>query len=354
MKFEMKLALMCLLAAALCSPVRSEVPTVRVGTCAKTVTSGMAPFAVAAKMGWFKEEGIEVVLVPMAGSSDCVKAIAVKEVPFVLAAVEAHAAALLQGVKAHKFYTAYQGNIYSLAVPADSPIEKVADLKGKTIGVISMGGGVLFAKGLVAAAGLNPETDVRIVVAGEGAQTAAMVSGRQVDALSQFDTQYALVENAGVKLRFLDSKDTDRFPGNGFLALDETLKAHRSEAIGLARGYAKGTVFAINNPEAAVRILYEVYPALRPTGKDEATAIRDDVRVLQARIANWRLEKGGVSRWGESSPANYAAYVDFLLKWGVIGSKVPVQDMITNDLIDEINRFDPDRIVADARAGVRR
>jgi len=349
MKRAIAISVVWLAAALWCAPAQPQVSKVRVGSCARTITSGMAPFAVAARMGWFNEEGIEVTLVPMAGSSDCVKAIATKEVPFVLAAVEAHAAALLQGVKARKFYTAYQGNIYGLAVPADSPIEKVADLKGKTIGVISMGGGVLFTKGLIASAGLNPETDVRIVVAGEGAQTAAMVRNRQVDALSQFDTQYALVENAGVKLRLLETKETDRFPGNGFLALDETLKAHRAEAIGLARGYAKGTIFAINNPEAAVRILYEVYPALRPTGKDEATAIRDDVKVLQARIANWRLEKGGVSRWGESSEANYAAYLDFLLKWGVISARVPVQDMITNELIVEINRFDSAKIVADAR-----
>lgn len=349
MKRNIAMSVVWLVAALSCAPAQSQVSKVRVGSCARTISSGMAPFAVATRMGWFNEEGIEVILVPMAGSSDCVKAIATKEVPFVLAAVEAHAAALLQGVKARKFYTAYQGNIYALAVPADSPIEKIADLKGKTIGVISMGGGVLFAKGLIASAGLNPETDVRIVVAGEGAQTAAMVRSRQVDALSQFDTQYALVENAGVKLRLLETKETDRFPGNGFLALDETLKAHRAEAIGLARGYAKGTIFAINNPEAAVRMLYEVYPALRPTGKDEATAIRDDVKVLQARIANWRLEKGGVSRWGESSEANYAAYLDFLLKWGVLSARVPVQDVITNELIVEINRFDSARTVAEAR-----
>ena len=83
-------------------------------------------------------------------------------------------------------------------------------------------------------------------------------------------------------------------PGNGFLALDETLKIQRRQAVALGRGYARGTIFAINNPEAAVRILYEVFPETRPTGKDEATAIRDDVKVLQARIPNWELEKSGV------------------------------------------------------------
>jgi NitT/TauT family transport system substrate-binding protein len=171
-----------------------------------------------------------------------------------------------------------------------------------------------------------------------------------VDALSQFDTQYAMVENAGIKLRFLDSGEIDHYPGNGMLALEETLRTRRKEAVALARGYAKGTIFAINNPEAAVRILYEVFPQAKPTGKDETTAVRDDIKVLQARIANWRLENAGVKRWGESSESRCAQYLDFLLKWGVIKEKVGVQDLITNEFIDEINRFDVNKIVDEAKA----
>jgi len=55
---------------------------------------------------------------------------------------------------------------------------------------------------------MDPERDVNFVVVGEGALTAAMVKRKQVDALSQFDTQYAMVENAGVKLRMLDTKES--------------------------------------------------------------------------------------------------------------------------------------------------
>ena len=120
--------------------------------------------------------------------------------------------------------------------------------------------------------------------------------------------------------------------------------------MGLARGYAKGTIFTIANPEAAVRVLYEIFPELKPTGKDEATAIRDDTRVLQARIVNWKLEKAGVKRWGESSERNFAAYADFLLKWGIIKEKVDAKDLITNELIDEINQFDVGKIVTEAKA----
>ena len=346
------LALLAVVSSTLLVPAPALAQTkIRVGWCAKTISSAATPFAVAAKMGWNKQDGIEVELVPLAGSGDCTKTVATKEVLFALPSVEPLAAARPQGVKAKIFYTAYQGNIYGIAVPVDSPVHKMTDLKGKTIGVISMGSaGVQIAKALAATSGMDPNSDINVVVAGEGAQTAAMVRGKQVDALSQFDTQYAMVENAGVKLRVLDTKDIDRYPSNGLLALEETLRTRPNDAAAVARGYAKGTIFAINNPEAAVRILYEMYPQTKPTGKDEATAIRDDVRVLQARIVNWKLDKAGVTRWGENSETNYAAYAEFLLKWGVIKEKVEAKDLITNELIGAINNFDPAKIAAEARA----
>ncbi len=339
------------LSLLLASPVAAQLTHLKVGWCARTISSAAAPFAVATKLGWFKQDGIEVELVPLPGSTDCVKNVAIKEVDFSLPSVEPLAIGRPQGIKAKVFYTAYQGNIYGIAVPADSPVQKIGDLRGKSIGVISMAsGGVIVARALAATAGLDPEKDVTIVVAGEGAQTAALVRSKQVDALSQFDTQYAMVENAGVKLRLLDTREIDRFPSNGFLALEDTLKARRKEAIALARGYARGTLFAMTNPEAAIRILYEVFPQTKPTGKDEATAIRDDAKVLQARIQNWKLEKAGVKRWGENSEANYGAYAQFMLKWGIIKQPVEARDLITNELIDEINRFDPDQVAAEAKA----
>src|SRR6185295_12204005 len=188
-------------------PAGAQTTKLKIATCARTITAGLgAPFAVATKMGWFKAEGIEIEIVPLPGSTDCVKTIATKDVLVALPSVEPLAILRPQGVKAKFFYTAYQTNTYGIAVPADSPIQKHSDLKGKTIGVTNMSSaGVIIARAQAAAAGLNPDTDITIVVAGEGAQPAVMLKNKQVDALSQFDTQYALTEIAGVKLRLLDT-----------------------------------------------------------------------------------------------------------------------------------------------------
>jgi NitT/TauT family transport system substrate-binding protein len=178
-------ALSALALAALAAAAQAET-TVRVAWCAKTVSSAAAPFAIAAKMGWFKEAGIKVELVPFPGSTDCVKAVATKDVQYGLPSIEPVAIIRPQGVKVKNYYTAYQANIYGIAVPEDSPIKTFANL---------------VARALARNNGFDPDKDVSIVVAGEAAQTAALLRNKQVDALSQFDTQYALTENAGVKPR---------------------------------------------------------------------------------------------------------------------------------------------------------
>ena len=334
-----------LIALLFALPAAAET-TIKVGWCAKTISSAASPFAIAQKYGWFAERGIKVVVVPLAGAIDCVKQLATGEFLFTAPSIEPMVIIHPQGIHMKMFYLTYQSFTYGIAVPAESPIKTFADLKGKTIGVISMdSGGVVVARAQVAAAGLNPDRDIRLVVAGEGSSTAALVRNNQLDALSQFDTQYAMIENAGVKLRMLDVGEMAPFPGNGFVAKDDVLKAHRAEAVALAQGFAMGEMFALANPEAAVRIHWEIFPQSRPTGKDEALALSDDVKVLKARQAHWRLETGGVTRWGEGKVKNFEDYIAFLAKWKVVPAAVPAGDIMTNDLIEDINKFDAAAIV---------
>jgi NitT/TauT family transport system substrate-binding protein len=148
----------------LLSPLHASAQTakLRVGICARTVSTGVgAPFGVAMKMGWFKQEGLDVEVVPLPGSTDCVKSVAAGQLLVTLPSVEPLAIGRPQGIKAKIYYTAYQTNGYGLAVPADSPIQKAAELKGKDIGVTKLASaGVIIARAQVAAAGLDPDRDV--------------------------------------------------------------------------------------------------------------------------------------------------------------------------------------------------
>jgi NitT/TauT family transport system substrate-binding protein len=57
-----------------------------------------------------------------------------------------------------------------------------------------------------------------------------------------------------------------------------------------------------------------------------------------------------VKRWGESSIKDFDAYEDFLLRWKVIKEKVPATDIVTNELIDDVNKFDAAAVTAEAKA----
>jgi NitT/TauT family transport system substrate-binding protein len=334
---------------AIASVAAAQTP-VRVGWCTKVVTSAAAPYAIAMKFGWFEKAGLKVELLATAGSSECVKFIATREYAFALPALDALAAIRAQGGKIKVFYTAYETYNFRIAVPADSPIQNVSGLKGKKIGVNSMGSnGVLVAKGQAARFGLDPERDITLVAVGEGGQAAALIKSKQVDAYSSFDTQFALAEIAGVSLRYLDAGGVELFPGAGILALEETLATRRAAAVAIAQSFAKGSIFAMANPEAAVRIVWEVWPHTKPTGKDEATALADEEKILAARANHWRREPVGAQRWGESVEKHYVDFLDFLYEQKVIKQRVDGRDMFSNELISEINAFDEAAIVKMAK-----
>jgi NitT/TauT family transport system substrate-binding protein len=343
-----------LIAAVLGNSASVEADTpVRVGWCTKALTSAASPWAIAIKLGWIAEAGLNLTVIPTAGGGDCVKLVARRDYLLALSGIEPVATVREQGVDMKIIYTAYRSYIFGIMVPVDSPVKTAADLKGLKIGVNSMGSnGVMVSRAMVADAGLDPDRDVNIVVIGEGAQAAVLLKNKQADAYSAFDTAYALVEIAGVPLRDLPNKYAPKFPSSGMYVLQESITNRRRELVELGRAFAKGQIFAIANPEAAVRIFWEVYPQARPTGVDEATALANEIKILNTRAQAWKLDSDnrGVKRWGESVPENYQNYYDWLLLQKVIKQKVDVNDILTNDLIDDMNKFDVERIVAVAKA----
>jgi NitT/TauT family transport system substrate-binding protein len=230
------LALCSLIAVAGMTSPAFALDKVRLGWCTSVITHGVAPIAVATKLGWFKQEGIEVELVNFPGSSDCVRNVATGEVLAAVATPEPVAILQQTGVKTQVFYTAYRRNIFGVAVPVDSPIKKYADLKDKKIGVTSMASaGVVLARSGASDAGLDPDRDIRIVVSGQPGQSVVLLQRKEIDAVSQWDTQYTLMGLAGVPMRMLEDPLIDSFPANSLVASSDSIKNKRNLLVRLAR-----------------------------------------------------------------------------------------------------------------------
>ena len=153
------------------------------------------------------------------------------------------------------------------------------------------------------------------MVAGEAAQTAALLRSGQVDALSQFDTQYALTENAGAKLRPLDeaNKAIAHFPSNGFVALEDTLKTKREESVGAGPRLRHG--HGVRDRQSGGGDPHPLGGLSADQGHRQGRGDRAARRpqVLKARAANWPPSRRR-EEWGENSRSNYNDYVDFLVK----------------------------------------
>jgi NitT/TauT family transport system substrate-binding protein len=325
--------------------------TIRVGWCTPSYNAVVAPWAVAKKMGWDKAEGINVELVPVATGIDCVKFVATGEFPFAIPSIEPLAGLVAQGLKAKTFYNMFNGSGWQVAVPEDSPIKTIADLKGKKVGVISLAAvGATIAKGLVKDAGLVPDKDVKLVTVGEAPRAMLFLRSKEIDAVSIFESAHLQISALGVKLRTLPAPVLETAPQIGLIATDATLAARREDAVALGRILAKGTAYTMANIPAALDITYTTYPQMLPTGKPRSETEAIDRAFLQRRAQYLAKRDGSGTSWGEMNSDYFNRYLGALAEWGLTPRLVSASELLTTDLTADINKFDDAPIVKQAQS----
>ena len=309
-----------------------------------TATQTSVPYAA----GFFEEEGLDVELKSARGSALAAQLVITGQADVVHAGTSVGLMVpVSKGSPLVAYYNMITQNFQMPAVPADSPIKTLADLKGRKLGVIGQATATIpIVKAVLEDAGVDPNKEITFVDVGYGAQAAAALwLSKQVDALAMYDSVYAAIENvnpARYKLRILTSPLSDRISFQTALVVKpETLKTRRDALVRLGRAHAKATVFALENPDAAVAIHFKRYPEQRPTG-DEATAMASGKRALLARLANMRIDNMAVKRdkWGFMHATDVETYLNMLKKIGDVDKNVAASAIYSNDLIDEINAFD--------------
>lgn len=159
--------------AVLPESARAQTP-VKIGTAVLGDYSMAGPVIVALERGFFKSEGLAVDFVPFRGGPDLLKAVMAGEI---LVGITGSTDILVfreAGSPVKMIATHTDGNHFTLNVAAD--VGKVADLKGKAIGVTRIGATTwVFARMLAKKEGWNPDKDVQVVgLGGLDAQLAAL------------------------------------------------------------------------------------------------------------------------------------------------------------------------------------
>jgi NitT/TauT family transport system substrate-binding protein len=162
-------------------------------------------------------------------------------------------------------------------------------------------------------------------------------------------SQVVQIETLGVPLRSLalPAKMRDLF-GVGLFARRDFLQKNRAVAVGVGRAVAKSTIFMMTNPEAAVRLHWKAFPEQMPQGIPVEQALENGVKTLRTQMETLRFQDHeSVRQFGLYRPEAVAALLDV---FGWVGKVQNPAAYFSNDLIAEINAFDQEKIVQQARS----
>lgn len=321
----------------------------------RNIDESLAPFPVAKYLGYYAEEGLDVDLLPVGGSNEVAIQIAsgngdLGEATPAQAVIgmQENAAAPLD---VRYFYNAGYRNIWSISVPADSAIQTISELRGKKIGVTALGSaGTTYGKAYIRSGGLDPDKDVSFIPIGAGAQAVAAIRQKVVDAIVFWDAANVRFELSGVALRYLKiNEKLETLPDVSLLARNDTIRTKPKMLTGFARALAKALDFTLANPAAAVLITWKMYPESRPKETDPEKSLQQGLKISQLRMAGW-TNPATNGKHGLFIEEDWKNLGDFLLQEQQISRPVPTSRMYTNAFIDEVNAYDRDAIIRQAKA----
>jgi NitT/TauT family transport system substrate-binding protein len=341
-------------AAQVPSPARGEEKvSLAVGTTVLNVGYPMVTLPLT--LGYWKVEGYDVDVQPVGASLQAIQQMVAGNAAF----AEVNASAVIQANTKNDLpvrVVLSNGVIdWSLAVDADGPIKSIKDIKGKTIGVFSLAtGGIAYLNTYLRANGIDPAKDVDFVPLGLGAPPVEALRSGKVQGLLYWAAAVSTFENAGLKLRKLVGDDWRSYPDYSLSTMQATISKNPAMVIAIARGVAKATVFALANPDCALKLHWAKYPSTKPSGADEATLVKWDLNNQRAQLDSMQeaFKLNGGKLWGYADPAAFTRLVEFLAAAKQIDKTMPAKDLIVGipDFYAKVNDFDVKAIEDSAKA----
>lgn len=301
----------------------------------------VAPYSsVPIQMGWFDKACIEFIMQPVNGAAAGIQAVATGNADISLSGVPGFYPYMIKDPGAFKMIYFYN-NIYEIAVPSDSPINSLKDLKGKTIGVLNTtsSGSYYYSRAIVADAGLSPDNDVKWLPTGLGSQAAEGYSSGRTQALGLWDSVNAEIINGLLKkeMRTIPSPLNNLPAGGGFVASTDAINKHKDVFVRYLEAIYKGMVWANAHPKEAVEMHWKTYPVSAPRNKAN---IQEQLE-LQKKVLMTRMETifpTGDQLLGYATAAEAQEYADKLHEFGLLKQKIDTSTMIDMTLTEKANK----------------
>lgn len=283
-----------------------------------------APFQLAQSKGYFADAGLEVAFQVGKGGADVATQVAVGnadlgggigDTPIIVRAngLDIRGVGLLGG-----------RGLTQLAWRTDSGITGPADLKGKSVGVLSFQDTTYYnLLGVLASAGLSKD-DVDIQAVGPGGIIQLSIAGN-LQAMSGVPEWIAAIQGAGVEMGQMPVDEVFPAMAQAIIASDKTI-AERPEVV---RGFVGAVLKAIDDIVADPAQAAKEYTAAVPQHAGKEAEIEAIMRAYAEKV----YPEAPNQPRGSFDPERIAAVQKFYIDAGIVTTAVPVEDLYTNDFV---------------------
>lgn len=343
----------CLLAfagsAALAQPSGKPLRKLTIAAGTQVLNSSYPYLMMPGALGYWAAEGLDVTVVPSGGSAQSIQQLVGRSAEF----GEVNSSSLIQAAAGGTPVRAVMANTtvdWSLVSLDGGAVHSLADFKGRTIGVSSLGtGGIALLKAYLRGAGLDPDKDFSIQPVGFGGMALQALTSGRVDGLMYWASAIASFESAGAKLRYFRAPEWKAYADFSLIATDTTIKQEPAMVEAVVRAMAKASYFTSVNPDCARRLFWKQYPQLKASaGSDEELKRQFDLRQIEAGVKSMQEARalGTGEPWGVAPAAAYERMQQFMLETKTIAQPAAAGSLVIQDsaVLERANRFDHDAV----------
>ena len=274
--------------------------------------------------GFFKAQGLEFVYLPGAGGGDALRNLLSGQADVAFTDPGSLFAALDKGEKLRVVYDVYPQNVFNVVSLKSQKIARVADLKGKRIGVYSLSSGTRQnLQVLLNTAGLS-EQDVTVVPTGL-LNFAPLMQG-QVDATAATDTGLLVGRQRGLgEVNVMEVRQHLNLSSDVLVVREDTYQKNKPLLRRFLKAFADSALWMQRQPEEAARL------AVRHAidGQNEATNL-EVIRLRNASSISPLTQRQGP---GAIDTAMLQKGVQAYRAFGVLSRDIPVADFVATDLL---------------------
>jgi NitT/TauT family transport system substrate-binding protein len=281
-----------------------------------------APWVLAKHLGYYTQAGYDVDFVVARGGVDVAKQIGVGNAAIGGAIGDTPIIVRGNGVPVKAVGLMGGGALTIVVGRKDRGIEKVEDLRGKKISVLSFQDTTYYALlGALASKGIT-KNDVNAQAVGPAAVASLVVAGT-VDACACTPDWEINVKDGVADVTSLPTKDYFQSMSQAILASDKMIAERPDMVRAIVKATLRGMQYVMDDPAKAALVYVEASPSFK--GKEE---------LMKRILANYTERTyRGQSTLGAMDPQRLANLQKFYKEQGFVDAELPVEQLYSNDFI---------------------